>query len=90
MPLQIMMWWSSNEMKATLVFLYINVNVLCNLDHVLPNFKVGLELEIITNDWGSLASTKARHFPSNLYPYPYHNHQQQPMPTHAIQIASMY
>ena len=35
-------------------------------------------------------STRAQHFPSNLYPYPDHNHQQRPMPTHAIQIASMY
>ena len=44
----------------------------------------GIDLEI-----GGFG-TKARHFPSNLYPYPNHNHQQQPMPTHAIQIAPMY
>ena len=35
-------------------------------------------------------SSRAQHFPSNLYPYPNHTNQQQPMPTHAIQIASMY
>jgi hypothetical protein len=29
-----------------------------------------------------LPHTRARHFPSNLYPYPDHNHQQRPMPTH--------